>query len=244
MFAREGAIIEVTVLANAESSVYETGYDKWNGGTYTFTLYLIVSIPLYAQIENEIEAIQNSICNKLNKVVGEESHYYNDVRISIRLSEDAKWRENAKSWLGGSYINNQGRVRSDNIASRISDGLLFRSLPEIHFYKALKSLGVSFAPLPVFVKVDKHISELNQIFLSSKMVSCLLLKLMGILFILKHPQKRMIELLCFFMREYILKELNQVNAILMRRHWEVQKELFLLLRGIRHLANQQRAYGL
>ena len=32
------------------------------------------------------------------------------------------------------------------------DGLLFRSQPEIHFYKALKALGVSFAPLPVFIR--------------------------------------------------------------------------------------------
>lgn len=57
-----------------------------------------------------------------------------------------------KSWLTGNNINNQGRVRSDNIATRASDGLLFRSQPEIFFYKALKSLGVPFAPLPVFVK--------------------------------------------------------------------------------------------
>jgi hypothetical protein len=43
-------------------------------------------------------------------------------------------------------------VRSDNIAARQYDGLLFRSDEEINLYRALKSAGVSFAPLPVFVR--------------------------------------------------------------------------------------------
>lgn len=30
------------------------------------------------------------------------------------------------------------------------DGLLFRSEPEIHLYRALKAIGLFFAPLPVF----------------------------------------------------------------------------------------------
>jgi very-short-patch-repair endonuclease len=34
----------------------------------------------------------------------------------------------------------------------MADGLLFRSHQEIHLYRALKAAGVSFAPLPVFVR--------------------------------------------------------------------------------------------
>lgn len=56
------------------------------------------------------------------------------------------------AWLRGEGITNQGRVRSDNIAARAFDGLLFRSQPEINLYGALKAAGVSFAPLPVFVR--------------------------------------------------------------------------------------------
>ncbi|MGG4141748.1 hypothetical protein ABEW34_01345 [Paenibacillus algorifonticola] len=152
LFALEGATKEVAVLANAVSSAQQTDYDNWNSGTYLYTLYLKVNIPLYAQIENEIETIQQNILNKLNKSIAEEGHFYRNVEISPKLSEDPEWRGKAKSWLAGSHINNQGRVRSDNIANRTSDGLLFRSLPEIYFYKALKSLGVSFAPLPVFIR--------------------------------------------------------------------------------------------
>ena len=43
-------------------------------------------------------------------------------------------------------------MRSDNIAARQCDGLLFRSDEEINLYKALKAAGVSFAPLPVFIR--------------------------------------------------------------------------------------------
>ena len=44
--------------------------------------------------------------------------------------------------LSGEGITNQGRVRSDNIAARVHDGLLFRSRPEVLFYEALKRKGV------------------------------------------------------------------------------------------------------
>lgn len=74
------------------------------------------------------------------------------VQITAELATDPSWREKAKAWVDGKYINNQGRVRSDNIASLQSDGLLFRSQSEIHLYNALKAAGVSFAPLPVFVR--------------------------------------------------------------------------------------------
>jgi len=32
------------------------------------------------------------------------------------------------------------------------DGLLFRSQPEINLYRAFKALGITFAPLPVFIR--------------------------------------------------------------------------------------------
>lgn len=152
LFALDGSTKEVAVLANSISTVSQTDYDNWNGGRFLYTLYLKIAIPFYAQIQNEIEEIQTNIYNKLNQIVFEDSHYYRNVEITAKLSDDLNWRDKANSWLSGSHINNQGKVRSDNIASRSSDGLLFRSQPEIFFYKALKSLGVSFAPLPVFIK--------------------------------------------------------------------------------------------
>ena len=74
------------------------------------------------------------------------------VEILPELTTDPKWREKAQAWASGKNITNQGRVRVEQHASLSCDGLLFRSQPEILLYQALKSTGVSFAPLPVFVR--------------------------------------------------------------------------------------------
>jgi hypothetical protein len=74
------------------------------------------------------------------------------VLITTQLLDDDKWRDKARTWLTGEGVTNQGRARSDNIAPRMCDGLLFRSEPEIHLYRALKAVGITFAPLPVFVR--------------------------------------------------------------------------------------------
>ncbi len=68
------------------------------------------------------------------------------------IIDDPQWREKSQVWLSGANVNNQGRVRSDNVAPLNADGLLFRSQQEINFYNALRTLGVSFAPLPVFIR--------------------------------------------------------------------------------------------
>jgi hypothetical protein len=73
-------------------------------------------------------------------------------RIYTRVMEDPDWRSKTKLFLAGLGTSNQGRVRSDNIATRQHDGLLFRSKQEVNFYNALKREGVPFAPLAVVLK--------------------------------------------------------------------------------------------
>jgi hypothetical protein len=75
-----------------------------------------------------------------------------DVLIVPANEVPSDWRKQVVAWLRGEGVNNQGRVRSDNIAARQHDGLLFRSEEEINLYRAFKALGVTFAPLPVFVR--------------------------------------------------------------------------------------------
>jgi hypothetical protein len=72
--------------------------------------------------------------------------------INPKDIHDPDWRSKAKSWLKGEGIHNQGRVRSDNPAPYSKDGLLFRSKAEINLYDALKNRGITFAPLPVFLR--------------------------------------------------------------------------------------------
>ncbi|HYT89621.1 MAG TPA: hypothetical protein VEL76_13020 [Gemmataceae bacterium] len=78
--------------------------------------------------------------------------FFDAFELIPEPDDDPDWREKAKPWVTGQGINNQGRARSDNLAPRQADGLLFRSQQEINLYRALKAARISFAPLPVFVK--------------------------------------------------------------------------------------------
>lgn len=152
-FAIEGNAREVALLATGTASIEQTDFDNWDGGTYGYTVYLQVPAPLYAQLEAERDKLEEKLKERLaNLVRGRGNVWIQACQISTEIVADPRWRNKAKDWLQGKGITNQGRVRSDNIASRTCDGLLFRSEPEINLYRALKSAGVSFAPLPVFVR--------------------------------------------------------------------------------------------
>ena len=150
LFASEGSVRQVAILANAEYNIECCG-EGFNADIYN--LYLQVPGWLYSQISDDIEVCENLILDKARILL--KSYPYDDlanVIISPILSAGEEWREKANNWATGKGVNNQGRVRSDNIPSRTVDGLFFRSQNEELFYKALKSLGVSFAPLPVFIR--------------------------------------------------------------------------------------------
>ncbi|WP_147444201.1 MULTISPECIES: hypothetical protein [Corallococcus] len=115
-----------------------------------------IRLPLkyYKQMDQEMS---DSCCANILKVTRELGQdgfndWIRDVSINVAVSGLDDWRTDAKRWLRGEGINNQGRVRSDNLPSRQEDGLLFRSGVEIHVYRALKAAGVAFAPLPVFLR--------------------------------------------------------------------------------------------
>lgn len=150
LFASEGSVREVAILANAEYSI-DWCREEFDQNIYH--LYLQVPDCLYSQIYDDIEGCENLILEKARILL---RPYPDDdlayLSISPILSAGEEWREKANNWATGKGVNNQGRVRSDNIPSRTLDGLLFRSQNEELFYKALKSLGVSFAPLPVFIR--------------------------------------------------------------------------------------------
>lgn len=153
LFASEGKAREVAVLTYSSPDLVETGYDNWNGGQTTYSLYLHVPLNLYSQLQEHLETIGEAICSKAQVFLQQfPNDHLTEVKIVPAVVEDPQWREKATAWLSGEKVSNQGRVRSDNVAPLAVDGLLFRSQPEIHLYRALKALGVSFAPLPVFVR--------------------------------------------------------------------------------------------
>ncbi|SDO46321.1 hypothetical protein SAMN04489798_3014 [Pseudomonas arsenicoxydans] len=64
-------------------------------------------------------------------------------------------------YVKGEGVTNQGRVRSDNIASREHQGLLFRSKAEVTLFIALTRAQLPVAPLPVFVRIGKFYNRLE-----------------------------------------------------------------------------------
>jgi hypothetical protein len=151
--AAEGDTAVVAVLAVAEPQLVVTGFDNYDGGVEILTLYLNLPTEVYARLFRRREEIEANILPMLQPLIKSYPGYWaSEALLCAAQAPPENWRELAKAWLAGEGTNNQGRVRSDNIASRTCDGLLFRSQPEIHLYRALKSAGVSFAPLPVFVR--------------------------------------------------------------------------------------------
>jgi len=166
LYAYEGDAKLVSILANGKFTAYQSDYDNLDGGTYIYSVTISLPHHIYLEILPEEEDISKSILKKTRSLLHSYPNtWLGSINISAQLVEADNWQENAKDWLSGKGINNQGRVRSNNIANRECDGLLFRSNPEICFYKALKARGVAFAPLPVFVKGGKEYSRIEPDFI-------------------------------------------------------------------------------
>lgn len=164
-----GHALEVGILATATSSLDESSYDNWNGGTTGYTLTLSVPQNLYGTIGERCAALEEAI-----KIIGQNffkgtpNQFLNEVKIVPVINVATEWRSEALAWATGRGITNQGRVRSDNVAARSYDGLLFRSNAEINLYRELKSLGVTFAPLPVFLRGGEEYRRIEPDFIIVK----------------------------------------------------------------------------
>jgi hypothetical protein len=169
IFMVEGKAREVAILANARSRIDQTNYDNWNGGIYGYTITLEIPTHLEVQIAASREEMQRNLYEKArDQTKGYMSDYIERVIIIAEIKTDPEWRNRSKQWLNGQGVSNQGRVRSDNVASRQCDGLLFRSQSEILLYRALKSLGVTFAPLPVFIRGGENYKRIEPDFIILK----------------------------------------------------------------------------
>jgi hypothetical protein len=73
--------------------------------------------------------------------------------INTAIEKHPAWKQAAREFARGSgEVHNQGRVRSDNPAMKMHDGLFFRSAAEVNFYVACKEANLVCAPLPVFLR--------------------------------------------------------------------------------------------
>jgi hypothetical protein len=150
LLVRNGNVAAASILANAEPFLRiedsEYGQNHWK-------LNLVIPAEAYFVMKEDLTTdlrIEYEIDGALRNVMQAAStRDYITCRIVPAIEEDQGWRDKMRQLISGEGISNQGRVRSDNIATRQYDGLLFRSRPEVYFYDALKREGVPFAPLSV-----------------------------------------------------------------------------------------------
>lgn len=128
LFASDGAATEVAILTYSLPEIGEPHYDNWNGGTDYYTITLHVPFKLYAQIESRVEDLETRLTDRLSQFNDRESRdQISSIKLRPAVVDDPEWRAKAQAWLAGDGVNNQGRVRSDNVAPLSADGLLFRS---------------------------------------------------------------------------------------------------------------------
>jgi hypothetical protein len=143
---------EVAVLYAGRVSFVDVTSDGWAGVTQ-WSLHIGLPLPYYSKItEADRRECESRITRTAHELPRTSDDWIAATTIAVEIEAQQNWREIALKWLQGEGINNQGRVRSDNMPSRQEDGLLFRSQPEVLLYRALKSLGVVFAPLPVYLR--------------------------------------------------------------------------------------------
>lgn len=93
MLAAEGMPWAVDILRSADCRVEETGYDNWNGGTYTWTVFLAMDPAQYAQLGDSREPIEEQITVRLKAAVAPYSSNWYTVSIVPKVQRRPDWRE-------------------------------------------------------------------------------------------------------------------------------------------------------
>ena len=139
---------------------------RWNSdfGLDFWRLFVALPVPLfYAMNDDERKVTEEAISSVVAPFFAvTPSDSLDSVAITplVVVAKDG-WREDAVRFIKGEGVTNQGRVRSDNIASRQYQGLLFRSKAEITLFSALTKAKLAVAPLPVFVRIGKAYNRLE-----------------------------------------------------------------------------------
>lgn len=165
-----GAVEAFKMLGNARAiAVFVSGECSLelvdtNFGVNYWQLVISLPIPLYyAMTEAERETTSMEICYVVKPFYATlTDEALSGVTIAPRVGEASEnWRDEALRYVKGEGVTNQGRVRSDNIASQEHQGLLFRSKAEVTLFIALTRAKLPVAPLPVFVRIGKFYNRLE-----------------------------------------------------------------------------------
>jgi len=82
----DGSRLEQEVLRTAEPRLEEPEYDNWDGGTYYYTLSLIVPVDLFARLGDQVRPIEEQIGKRITGVLrGPDRHHVSAVVIQPSL---------------------------------------------------------------------------------------------------------------------------------------------------------------
>jgi hypothetical protein len=151
----------IAILIEAECRFELTGSD-WGIDYWSLRVGLPIQI-FHALTEAEISEVEESLLLVARSFVSSlEADSLSLVKISPQVIPARQgWREEALAYVRGEGVTNQGRVRSDNIASKQHRGLLFRSQAEVQLFEAMTRARLAVAPLPVFVRIGHNYHRLE-----------------------------------------------------------------------------------
>ncbi len=155
LFKREGGGAEFQVLSQGSPLIEITGYDNWNNGTTIYGIFCKVPLELYSNIEIEIQALEQSIKNKAEKLFRSyPESWVDEVVISPELSEEIQDKEykisheelikllESQKSLMVSVSTGGARIQSVNDEYQLkfkktSEGLIERGLENLNPFKDL-----------------------------------------------------------------------------------------------------------
>jgi len=160
-----GNTLAITVIVTSECrlllweshSNYNDYYQEWR-------LFIDLPVNIFYAVSDDDKKLTEKAIEEVASLffIGTPSEALHSVVIAPKVTEAKDgWREDAIRFIKGEGVTNQGRVRSDNIASMQHKGLLFRSKPEITLFEALTRAKLAVAPLPVFVRIGKTYNRIE-----------------------------------------------------------------------------------
>jgi hypothetical protein len=88
LFEAQGDRELAQVLRSAAASIEQTGYDNWNEGTYFYTLYLELPVPIYARVEPDLPRVEETLSAKLRTALrGQGDHVLSSSVITPALDD-------------------------------------------------------------------------------------------------------------------------------------------------------------
>lgn len=141
---------------------FESRNSDWGVDYWSFRVALPIHI-YHALTATEIAEVEESLLDVGRTLFSSvESDGLSAVKLcpTVLPAPDG-WRAEAQAFVRGEGITNQGRVRSDNIATKQHRGLLFRSQAEVTLFGAMTRARLAVAPLPVFVRIGNNYHRLE-----------------------------------------------------------------------------------